>query len=228
MGTTLAIHRTASATNFQSIEVAYLRQKYEALCRTQTGTKHQLDLKTFQSHFPMAQHDMATTIFQLFDRSHNGEVDFREFACAMSVLMKGSPEEKTEFCFSLYDNDGNGWISREEFQLIATQFFSAFRRLLTAMPTEAGPTAASRERGLVEMELQEELFQEWLSNYFDKLDTSKDGKISKQEFHDFCIEHPEMFAPLDVILKAVKQASLWDWDTSPEEGNVKPQQCTFL
>lgn len=42
----------------------------------------------------------------------DGKVDFRDFACGLGVLHKGSAEERLLLCFKAYDLDGNNSIDR--------------------------------------------------------------------------------------------------------------------
>ena len=50
-------------------------------------------------------------IFDIFDTDGNGVVDFQELACGLSVLCDGSRDDKAKAAFSLFDYNGDGYIS---------------------------------------------------------------------------------------------------------------------
>lgn len=54
--------------------------------------------------------------FKAFDTNKDGTVDFREFATGMSVLVKGTGDDKYKFAFNMWDADGDRAISKAEFE----------------------------------------------------------------------------------------------------------------
>jgi len=55
-------------------------------------------------------------IFDIFDVDKNGILDFKEFLFSISMLMRGSIEERVQFAFQIYDKGDKGHLTVEEYQ----------------------------------------------------------------------------------------------------------------
>ncbi|KAH7827892.1 putative calcineurin subunit B [Monocercomonoides exilis] len=58
---------------------------------------------------------LHTRILSIFEKNKDERVDFRSFVSCLDVLSKGTKEEKISVAFRIYDFDGDGYISINDF-----------------------------------------------------------------------------------------------------------------
>ncbi|KAF1780263.1 EF-Hand 1, calcium-binding site [Phytophthora cactorum] len=110
-------------------------------------------------------------LFDLFDRDNSGAVDFGELASGLSVLCGGTKDQKVEAAFSLFDFNGDGFISLDEMTRYLT---SVFRVLFQVSPD-------TQSLGVTPEELGEVTAQQ----AFAEADQDHDGQLTLKEFQQW-------------------------------------------
>jgi len=136
-------------------------------------------------------------LFTLLDVNSDGQIDLTEFVTGLSLLCKGSVEEKLALSFKAYDLDGNGYITKDELaSMFKSAWISGFRALCA--------THGNEDLSMDDLnEFSEEMATLFAENAFDTLDTNGDGQLSFEEFKEFALAEPKITATLNGFKKEV-------------------------
>lgn len=102
----------------------------------------------------------AGHVFRTFDVNDDHKIDFREFISSISVVTRGSVEEKLGWAFKIYDVDGNGYVSLDE-----------IIKILESIHKMAGVITGEDEYDVTK-----------IVEIFEKMDTDKNGFLTLDEF----------------------------------------------
>ncbi|KAJ3193662.1 hypothetical protein HK101_004402 [Irineochytrium annulatum] len=168
-------------THFTLNEIKRLKLEFEKQSDSDfTITKDQFK-QTLQNHVHCwsagAQYLFLERLFDAFDLDGNHKIDFREFIQGLSAFMKGTPEEKMELSFRLYDIDKSGSIEPKELIKIMGQMYSAFYN-----------------------EDQSDRIKEVVMHIFDDLDINGDGSLSLTEYKLMALKEPMIIDFLEQFL----------------------------
>ena len=109
-----AMYNLLETTNFSEAELRKWYQEFQ-----KDYPDGQLNIDQFKDvyiqHFPNGNATkFAEHVFRTFDKDKNHKLDFREFMCALSVTARGSPSQRLQWAFDMYDIDQNGFITKDE------------------------------------------------------------------------------------------------------------------
>uniref|UniRef100_UPI003AAB9DDC Kv channel-interacting protein 4-like n=1 Tax=Centroberyx gerrardi TaxID=166262 RepID=UPI003AAB9DDC len=123
-------------------------------------------LCVFVPLFPDAS-TYAHFLFNAFDTDHNGSVSFEDFVMGLSILLRGTIQEKLNWAFNLYDINKDGYITKEEMLDIMKAIYDMMGKCTYPV-------------------LKEETPRQHVEIFFQKMDKNKDGVVTIDEFIDCC------------------------------------------
>ena len=195
------INKIQEKTHFNKVEVSAL---YKTFMELSDNGKHPLNKAQFEKGLSLLEKcglapidtPFANRLFEQIDLDKNGTLDIQEFVSGLSMLCKGSIDEKLELSFKIYDLDGNGFIEKHELeQMFKQAWISGFQTL-----------SADQGQHLSAQDLNQfaaKMARLFTDQAFDKLDTNKDGKLDLQEFKEFALAEPKITATVNGYSKEV-------------------------
>jgi len=189
------IKQLQQQTNFQEVEVQTLYSVF-----TKQAVDGAVDRDRFKESLSMLEtaglkdlknSPFADRLFDLLDSNGDGVVDLSEFITGLSMVCKGSMEEKLLLSFKAYDQDGNGFIDEAEMTaLFKAAWLSGYKTLCVTHPQQDLSlndfNEYCREMALI-----------FTAKAFSVLDTDNDGKLSFEEFKEFAMQEPKITATLN-------------------------------
>uniref|UniRef100_A0A8D3AHR4 EF-hand domain-containing protein n=1 Tax=Scophthalmus maximus TaxID=52904 RepID=A0A8D3AHR4_SCOMX len=164
---TLAEKISKQVEHFNKKEVECLIREYNVLLGEPAAPRRAapgLDRGKFRSilHniFGMTDDMIMDGVFRTFDKDNDSFVSMKEWIEGLSVLLRGTLDEKIKYCFHVYDLNGDNYISREE-------MFHMLKNSLIRQPAEEDPDEGIKD--LVEITLK-------------KMDHDHDGRLSFGDF----------------------------------------------
>ncbi|XP_058264892.1 Kv channel-interacting protein 1-like isoform X3 [Hemibagrus wyckioides] len=167
-------------TNFSKRELQELYRGFKNECPS--GVVNEDTFKQIYSQF-FPQGDASTYahyLFNAFDSGHSGSIKFEDFVTALSILLRGSTQEKLQWTFNLYDINRDGYINKEEMMDIV-------RAIYDMMGKYTYPA------------LKIDTPRQHVDAFFQKMDKNRDGVVTLDEFILSCEEDDNIMRSLQLF-----------------------------
>ncbi|CAO3592858.1 unnamed protein product [Absidia cylindrospora] len=160
-------------THFSKKEIDHLRQNVQTSSpnhTNQNGITEDVFKETVKKYVPsVSSHDdvFLKRLYAAFAEDDTKSIDFEQFVDGLSVFMKGTPEEKLELSFKLYDVKHVGYLTRPDLERVMIQLSQA----------------ASEDDQTNEI-------KSMVGRMFDDLDVDGDGRLTFEEYKLSVMKEP--------------------------------------
>ncbi|XP_018565548.1 Kv channel-interacting protein 4-like [Anoplophora glabripennis] len=156
------------ATRFTQAEIKRIYRGFKAECPTGV-VKEETFKMIYAQFFPQGANtsQYAHYVFNTLDQDRSGLISFEDFVQNLSILSRGSLDEKLRWAFSLYDINGDGCITREEMTDIVSAIYDLMGKLSEPC-------------------IDEDTVKEKVDRIFQKMDKNRDGVVTLDEFLECC------------------------------------------
>ncbi|XP_029680180.1 Kv channel-interacting protein 2-like [Formica exsecta] len=151
-------------TGFSKNEIRRLYRAFKQLCPRGCVMTGDL-MSAYTKLFPLGDSARyAQILFNSFDRDGDGIVSFSDLLGAMTLIINGNVDQKLSWIFRLYDQNGDGCITRREMLIIISAIYE--------MAQDA--------------QIIQHVVDSQVDRFFEKMDANKDGVVSREEFMSGC------------------------------------------
>ena len=109
---------TTTPASFSVDDVSNLHNRFKKLAESSPNpneiTREQMNDAMSCSYVHWGDESFVASLFSAMDVSESGGLDFREFVMGLGVLSHGTPREKLNLSFNVYDSLNTGTISKFE------------------------------------------------------------------------------------------------------------------
>ncbi|XP_067879299.1 calsenilin-like isoform X1 [Heterodontus francisci] len=154
-------------TKFSKKEIQSLYRGFKNECPS--GMVDEKTFKAIYSQF-FPQGDATTYahfLFNAFDTDGSGAIRFEDFVIGLSVLLRGTVNEKLNWAFNLYDINKDGYITKEEMLAIIQSIYDMMGKYTYPILHQDAPF-------------------EHMEKFFQKMDRNQDGVVTIDEFLQTC------------------------------------------
>lgn len=97
-----------------NIKPESIKKAYKRFQETDVDHSGLIEYTEFCEILQVEPSPQVEKLFQLFDKDKSGQIDVKEFMIGLSNFTGAGKEEKLKFAFMVFDEDGNGVITKQE------------------------------------------------------------------------------------------------------------------
>lgn len=116
------VNKLKAISHFDQYEIEALHEQFRVLCNKEQGITREVYDQCL-GPLGLEKSLLLERLFKFYDANGDGYIDFSEFICGLSTLVKGSFEEKVKYAFEGYDLEGVGSISRDNLRQMFKAYF---------------------------------------------------------------------------------------------------------
>ncbi|CAF1495734.1 unnamed protein product [Rotaria magnacalcarata] len=175
-----SIEEIMKCTRFSKSEIRLLYRSFKEECPGGNVSEERLG-EIYSQLFPQGNPIKYTHfLFSIFDRNHKGTFTFDDYILTLSVLCRGTLDEKLRWIFRLYDINGEGLLTREN----VTKIIASFYDLL-------GPAVQPR--------VEEREIHQHVDEIFERIDPMHTEQITLEDFIDYCKRRPYLIETIQAL-----------------------------
>lgn len=117
------VSRLKDKTHFDETEIQTLYEQFKTLAPLEQGISREA-FNVCLGPLGRQTNLVMDRMFSFYDQNGDGVISFEEFVSALSVLVKGSKDEKLRFVFEGYDLDEKGYLVYKDFHDMFKAYFN--------------------------------------------------------------------------------------------------------
>lgn len=166
------IEELVKATRFSRKEIQHMYRGFKQECPSGV-VNEQMFKEIYAQFFPQGDFkakecgNYAHFVFSTMDSNSTGIINFEDFLMGLSILSRGTMDEKLRWIFNLYDLNGDGKITREELSLVVSSVYDLMGKCTNPIIDESVPKSTAEI-------------------VFKKLNPRQDGAITIEDFLQTC------------------------------------------
>jgi len=184
MGSQEEYQHLSKISHFTESEIQSLNEKFSKVSDKNHEIKKSQFMEIMTCHVESFSNKskqlFLQRLFDAFDENHNDSIDFREFIKGLSIILKGSTDEKMEISFRIYDIEHKGYLTRKELEDFTCYMYK------TLYPEDSEG---------------EQKMKEMVQCLFEDLDVDGNDQLELAEFKLGALKEPIIVDFLEIFLK---------------------------